>query len=183
MPARPRLRSVLAVFGICAGLLVGLLSSAAAADAGAEAQYIKKANQARAERGAGALRADAELTAVARRWSAKMAQAQSLSHNPNLPSEVTQDWEKLAENVGTGPTVDEVHAAFMGSTSHRTKILDPVFTTVGVGVVTDAKGRMWVTEVFMKLRPGAAPATTLSSADFSMPPRRAASLTASGAAL
>lgn len=158
--SRRGLRRVAAA-ALCAGLLSGLSTSAALADAGAEAGFIDKANEARAERGADALRIDAELTAVARRWSAKMAQAQSLSHNPNLPSEVTQDWEKLAENVGVGPTVEEVHTAFMASTSHRTKILDPVFTTVGVGVVIDAKGRMWVTEVFMKLRGGgASPATT-----------------------
>lgn len=159
------------VAALCAGVLSGLSTSAALAEAAAEAGFIDEANEARADRGAGALRTDAELTAVARRWSAKMAQAQSLSHNPNLPSEVTQDWEKLAENVGVGPTVEEVHAAFMASTSHRTKILDPVFTTVGVGVVTDAKGRMWVTEVFMKLRGGgASPATTAAPTPTTSPP-------------
>ncbi|MBW3649007.1 MAG: CAP domain-containing protein [Actinobacteria bacterium] len=166
-PLRRRHRGVMLAVAVCAGLVGALLPSAATADAGAEAAFVARANEARADKGMGTLRTDAELTAVARRWSAKMAQAQSLSHNPNLTSEVTQDWEKLAENVGVGPSVDEVHAAFMASSSHRSKILDPAFTFAGVGVVTDAKGRMWVTEIFMRLRSGgggSAPPTTAASA-------------------
>lgn len=163
----------LAAVVLCICLLTGHLGAAAAADVGAEGDFIQRANRARADKGAGPLRSDGELTAVARRWSARMAQAQSLSHNPNLTSEVSQDWEKLAENVGAGPTVAEVHDAFMASSSHRSKILDPAFTAIGVGVTTDDKGRMWVTEIFMQLRSGsganpppttAAPTTTAAPA-------------------
>lgn len=168
-----RLRRVVVAVAVFAGLLGGLLPGAATADAGAEAGFIDRANNARADKGLGVLRADAELTAVARRWSARMAEAQSLSHNPNLTSEITQDWEKLAENVGVGPTVDEVHAAFMASSSHRSKILDPAFTFVGVGVVTDTKGRMWVTEVFMRLQGGSGGSSTPTTAT-APPPTTAA---------
>lgn len=179
----------LATMALCLCLLTGHFSAAGAADAGAEGDFIQRANRARADKGASPLRGDGELTAVARRWSARMAQAQSLSHNPNLTSEVSHDWEKLAENVGVGPTVAEVHDAFMASSSHRSKILDPAFTAMGVGVITDDKGRMWVTEIFMQLRSGAgtnpppttaAPTTTAAPAGASPASAAPAPVTTAG---
>jgi hypothetical protein len=127
----------------------------AMADAGQEAEFVSRANGARSGSGAGSLKVDGELTAVARRWSAKMAAANQLSHNPNLAKEVSADWEKLAENVGFGPSVDSIHQAFMNSAGHRANILDGALTHIGVGVVVDGDGQIWVTEVFMRLRGGA----------------------------
>jgi hypothetical protein len=45
--------------------------------------------------------------------------------------------------------------AFMGSSQHRTNILDPDFTHVGVGVVIDINGQLWVTQRFMRSGSGA----------------------------
>jgi hypothetical protein len=136
----------------------------AVADAGQEADFVSRANGARANSGAGSLKVDGELTAIARRWSGKMAAANQLSHNPNLSKEVSADWEKLAENVGFGPSVESIHQAFMNSAGHRANILDSALTHIGVGVVVDGDGQIWVTEVFMRLRGGAGgggtPATT-----------------------
>lgn len=142
----------------------------AAADAGAEADFAARINGARSGRGLAALASDGELTAIARRWSQRMANENRLSHNPNLAKEVTQDWEKLAENVGVGSSVAEIHDAFMNSPSHRANILDGGLTHLGVGVVVDERGQIWVTEVFMRLRGGsgssgtAPPATTATTA-------------------
>jgi hypothetical protein len=140
-------------------LAVGV--TAAGADAGAEAEFVSRINGARASQGKGALTTDSELTGIARRWAQRMADDQRLSHNPNLSREVSQDWEKLAENVGFGQEVGQIHEAFMNSAAHRANILDGALTHVGVGVVIDGSGQMWVTEVFMRLRGGGgSPPTT-----------------------
>ncbi len=136
------------------GLVTIPFGALASADAGAEADFASRANGARAGRGLDGLSANSELTSVARRWSQRMANDNRLSHNSNLSNEVSQDWERLGENVGVGATVEDVHNAFMNSASHRANILDSGFTHLGVGVVTDASGSIWVTQVFMKLRGG-----------------------------
>jgi hypothetical protein len=136
----------------------------AMADASQEADFVSRANGARASSGAAALRVDGELTAIARRWSGKMAAAKQLSHNPNLAKEVTADWEKLAENVGFGASVESIHQAFMNSAAHRANILDPALTHIGVGVVVDDEGQIWVTEVFMRLRGGGTGTTATTAA-------------------
>lgn len=147
-----RLAALLLV-ALVATVLIGV-RPATAAQASEESDFVARTNAARAARGAGALTVNAELTAVARRWSGKMASANSLSHNPNLAREVTANWEKLAENVGFGSTVEDIHQAFMNSAAHRNNILDGALTHIGVGVVIDGEGGIWVTEVFMRLRGG-----------------------------
>ena len=153
-------RLVVAVFVAIAALAGGLFAASAATDGPAEADFVGRINDARSSRGIGALSVDSELTGIARRWSQRMADEQSLSHNPNLAREVTQDWEKLAENVGLGSNVAGIHDAFMNSSAHRANILDTSLTHVGVGVVVDGSGQLWVTEVFMRLRSGGASTAT-----------------------
>ena len=161
---------------LVAALLLGPAVPPAVAQASHEGDFVGRINAERAGRGLGQLEVYGELVGVARRWSQKMADSNTLQHNPNLAREVTADWEKLAENVGVGGSVDDIHRAFMNSAGHRANILDPVLTHIGVGVVTGPDGRIWVTEVFMKLRGGGsapqpAPTTTAAPAP---PPTTAA---------
>lgn len=125
----------------------------AQADAGIEGEFVRLTDRERAA----SLQVDAELTGIARRWSAKLAADGRLSHNPNLANEVKQDWGKLGENVGTGDNAPQIHDAFMRSPAHKANIVDGEFTHVGVGVVIGEDGRIWVTEVFMRLRSSAKP--------------------------
>lgn len=133
------------------------MASPAAADAGAEADFVARLNRLRASNGLGALTNHSELVSVGRRWSSRMAADNRLSHNSNLPNEVTADWEKLAENVGVGPTVEEIHDAFVNSSSHRANMVEAAFTHIGVGVVVGADGKLWVTQIFMRLASGGEP--------------------------
>ena len=155
-----------AAFFVAILIALGVASvvPASAAEEAAESQFVSLTNSARASSGAGRLSVDGELTSIARRWSAKMAADNRLAHNPNLSREVTQDWAKLGENVGVGDNPDQIHQAFMNSPAHRANILDGAFTRVGIGVVRGGDGRIWVTEVFMRLRSddsgGAPPPTT-----------------------
>jgi hypothetical protein len=112
-----------------------------------EAQFIAKMNAARQANGLRPYSVASDLTSVARAHSANMASKQSLYHNPSLTSEV-HNWQAVGENVGEGPTVDDIHNAFMQSPEHRANILDHDYTQVGVGVSVDKHGIIWVTEDF-----------------------------------
>jgi len=142
-------------------LVAGLLSSAALTTAAAmapsaaladstatmESQFVSKMNAARQAAGLRPYSVASDLTSIARQHSAQMAQRQSLYHNPNLTTQV-QNWQAVGENVGEGPTVSDIHDAFMHSPEHRANILDHDFTQVGVGVSVDGNGIIWVTEDF-----------------------------------
>jgi uncharacterized protein YkwD len=112
-----------------------------------ESQFVAKINSARESNGLRPYSVASDLTSVARQHSADMAAKQSLYHNPDLTTQV-QNWQAVGENVGEGPTVDDIHQAFMNSPEHRDNILDHDFTQVGVGVSVDGHGTIWVTEDF-----------------------------------
>jgi uncharacterized protein YkwD len=138
--------AALLVAAVAVAGLAATASTATAADSNAAA-FVTRTNAARRAQGLPGYAVAADLAAVARRHSAEMAAKQSLYHNPNLGSEVS-GWQVVGENVGTGGTVDSIHTAFMNSPAHRANILATDYTQIGVGTVTDANGRMWVTEVF-----------------------------------
>jgi uncharacterized protein YkwD len=154
MAARTRTRRAVVVAVTLAVTVVALawVSPAGAAEEAAESQFVSLTNGARSGAGLRGLGVDGELLGIARRWSAHMAANNQLAHNPNLSREVTQDWAKLGENVGVGDNPQQIHDAFMNSPAHRANILDGAFTRVGIGVARGGDGRMWVTEVFMRLR-------------------------------
>ena len=81
-----------------------------------------------------------------------MASRGVLSHDPNLAqvaAQVEPAWRGVAENVGVGYSVKQLHDAFMGSTGHRNNILNPSYNRVGIGVVLSG-GRIWVTVRFLE---------------------------------
>jgi hypothetical protein len=89
-----------------------------------------------------------------------------ISHNPQLRTAVAASWRKLGENVGCGDvSVEVLHQKFMDSPAHRANIMDPEFDSIGIGVVYDSAGMMWVTEQFMDVDQRVSqPTTTLVSA-------------------
>lgn len=131
--------------------------------AAAEAEFVSRINDLRRSKGLGTLTVHDELVRVARGWAARMAEADEISHNPDLAHRVTADWQKLGENVGVGMTVAKLHDAFVNSPAHYRNLVDPDFTHVGVAVVLGRDGAIFTTHQFMKLRsakPPAAPPTT-----------------------
>jgi hypothetical protein len=111
-----------------------------------EVRFIDSINVERAKRGLDRLKVAPDLSDVARSHSAVMARGEHLHHNPSLTSLVS-NWQRLAENVGRGPSVPSLHKAFMDSPGHRANILDGRVTEVGVGVVVKGS-TIWVTHVF-----------------------------------
>ena len=138
-----------------AALLAGftalmLAAEPATADTvGDEGAFVQKLNGLRASRGLRPLAVDGTLTNVARNWSATMAGAGTIWHNPNLSRQAPSNWTRLGENVGMGGSVDSLHNAFVSSPSHYQNMVNGHYTSVGVGVRRSANGTMFVTVDFM----------------------------------
>lgn len=163
-PARPLARFVrllvLATVVVGAALATGA-PAYAAAPAAMEADFVARTNAARAAAGLPGYAVAADLVSVARQQSARMAARGTIYHNPNLTTDVA-GWQAVGENVGEGPSVADLSSAFLASPSHRANLLDRSFTQVGIGVVVDANGIVWVTQVFrqpLAAAPAPAPVT------------------------
>jgi uncharacterized protein YkwD len=151
-PARNARRTVAAVLTALSLVVAALVTGAATAGpAGAnsvEDTFTAKLNYARASRGIPRLAVRSSLVTVAREQAQRMANRNTLYHNPNLTTDVT-NWRWVGENVGYGPDALTVHVAFMNSPGHRANILDRDYTEVGIGAVV-VDGRVWVAEVFRR---------------------------------
>src|SRR4051812_45574905 len=100
-------------------------ANAATSDSSAamEQQFVAKINDLRASKGLRPLAVDTLLTSIGRQWAAHMAAAGAISHNPNLASQVTENWTKLGENVGSGRDVDNLFSAFVNSAHHYANLV------------------------------------------------------------
>jgi hypothetical protein len=148
---KPGIRALILASAVAALAVQGLIQGVVPAFATTtdESCFISAINSARGSAGLPGLGINLALQSIAEGWSQSMAAVDVLSHNMNLPNVAPSDWMHLGENVGEGPTCDAIATAFMNSPEHKANILDTNYTTVGVGVVVDGNGVMWVTEDFM----------------------------------
>lgn len=114
-----------------------------------EQTLVKLINTDRVHRGLKAYAVSSALSQVAEAQARRMATQRRLYHNPNLATEV-HAWRALGENVAYTSSVTRAHSLLMGSAPHRANLLSRTFTQVGVGVVKDSSGTVWVVEVFRK---------------------------------
>ncbi len=112
-----------------------------------EGSLLSYTNASRAQYGKAKLTLSSDLVSVARKHSAEMAAKGAIYHNSSLGSDVN-NWRKIGENVGRGASAKSVHQAFMGSSSHRTHILDGAYERVGVGTVWKGS-TLYVTVIFV----------------------------------
>jgi hypothetical protein len=138
------LRRVAVVAVVLLALLGGVLGSGRAL---AAQDLTAMTNADRVSRGLRALSTAADLQSFAQQRADEMARTKRLAHTTNLGSKVS-GWKRLGENVGRGPTLQEIQTAFMASPSHRENILDPDFTQIGVGVTFDGKDYLYVAVLF-----------------------------------
>ena len=112
------------------------------------------------------LRLNRHLRKSARYHNARMARANSLSHQlPHEPAFTAREvafgynWSTAAENCSVNPDVSErgvlqlqrmmYHERPPGETGHRENILSPNYRDVGIAVLIDLKNqRVWMTEDF-----------------------------------
>lgn len=144
---------VLLVF---AALVAGIAVPVHAADP--EAEFVRLINAERERRGLSTLTVRSDLITVARRHSARMASQRRIFHNDRLRSEV-RGWDTVAENVGRGGSVREIHDAFMDSPGHVENILWRPLNQIGVGIAWDGD-TMYVSQVFAERYGSSAPAST-----------------------
>lgn len=166
-----------AVFTAALSLVTGVvwsLGAVAAPSPPHEDDVTARIQQERSAAGVPAYSVAGDLVEVARAHAERMARDDRLYHNPRLGQEV-QDWDAVGENVGTGDSVEDIHRAFMASSSHRSEILSTRFTQVGVGVVVGADETIWIVQVFRRPSPpapppGSAPPPAAAPASPSPPP-------------
>lgn len=146
MSAVVRRTGLLALLVALLGALLGLVAPTAAHADATEDDVISRLNGARAASGLPALVQTADLVAVARQQSQRMAASGTLAHNPNLTTDVVH-WMGVGENVGYAGSTTSLHDALMNSDGHRANILSSSFRQVGIGAVWSGS-RLWVTQVF-----------------------------------
>ena len=165
-------KRLVAAAALAMGVGIGVVAQAAPALAdsyspSAASQFVADINALRAAHGLGALSLNNSLVSMADNWAVHLAGVGSLSHNPSLASEAPSGWRLLGENVGVGPDVASLQAAFTASPEHYANMVDGAFSQIGVGVYVSSQGYMWVTEDYMEppaVVPAAVPATPVRSA-------------------
>jgi uncharacterized protein YkwD len=135
----------------------GFVSKPVSSEA-AEFELFSLINKARATAGLPALSYDPALTGVARAHSRDMLARDYIAHiSPTTGSPADRvekagiAVDRLAEDIGTSGSPEELHQGLMRSPGHRAAILDPESTRVGVGVAVppaDQHFRVVGTELF-----------------------------------
>ena len=98
-----------------------------------------------------ALSADSAAMSKAQAWSETMARTGKLEHSgggSKVSTTGLTKWCAVGENVGYGPSLDRIHAAFMASAPHKANILGR-YDRVGVGVAKKGS-TYWVTHIFIR---------------------------------
>lgn len=123
-----------------------------------ESEVIKLVNQERSKRGLELLKANWQLSRVARYKSTDMRDKNYFAHNSptyGSPFKMMEDFglkfTAAGENIAKGQrTPKEVMNSWMNSPGHRNNILSPSFREIGVGVAKDKNGSYYWTQMFMK---------------------------------
>jgi uncharacterized YkwD family protein len=122
-----------------------------------EQKMVNLLNQDRKNNGRTALTLDPELCRIARIKSADMRDNRYFAHESPTYGRVGEMLKRFGyaysaagENIAHHANVDKAQAAFMSSQGHRANILSTAWTKVGVGIVTDANGYIYATQIFAK---------------------------------
>jgi uncharacterized protein YkwD len=97
---------------------------------------------------------DGRLDAVALAHARRMKEAHTLGHDvgDGDPAERLANAglraRETGENVAHAQSILLAHRALYASVSHRENLLSPEFTHLGVGVLEDPDGSVWVAQVF-----------------------------------
>lgn len=126
-----------------------------AAQTADEARMLALVNAERGRAGLAPFTVEATLTSVARAHSVDMRERDFFDHtNPDgespfdRMSDAGVDYRAAAENLALAGSVDQAHQLLMESPGHRANILNPQLGTVGIGIVSSARGGVLVTQAF-----------------------------------
>lgn len=108
-------------------------------------------NDSRSAHGLPALGDDLAVRLKAQAWAEQLAAKGSLSHSTLGAGLEAVGWVALAENVGAGSSVGQVHQSYMSSSRHRANILDRRWDRVGAGHAVGRDGLTYTVQVFVDL--------------------------------
>jgi uncharacterized protein YkwD len=107
-----------------------------------EMQMLQMVNEERAKAGLKPLRADPELTRVARNHSRDMFERGYFAHeNPDGQDPFDRmraanvQFRNAGENLALAQTLEIAHTNLMNSPGHRANILNPAFGRLGIGIL------------------------------------------------
>jgi uncharacterized protein YkwD len=115
------------------------------------ADLFSRLNAERAARGLPPMTWDSTLASYAAKWSANMA-SNGFRHS-NIGN-LLGSYNYVGENIASGSAgvlAGALHVAWMNSSGHRSNILAPGFTRVGIGVYCAPNGSIWLTQDFGRL--------------------------------
>lgn len=123
-----------------------------------ENEVIRLVNVERTKRGLQPLKANWELSRVARLKSQDMANKGYFSHQSptygspfNMMENFGIRFSSAGENIAYGQkTPAQVMTAWMNSPGHRANILSPSYTEIGVGLARNKNGVPYWTQMFIK---------------------------------
>lgn len=142
-------RGAAIALALAAALVAGSpAQQALAGGSSAAKQLASLTNQARKDNGLGSMKLDKKIAKYAKKHSKEMAKKGSLFHTSDLGGALKgANWKIAGENVGVGPSADDLQAAFMNSAPHKKNILNKSFDHFAVGAV-EMDGQVWVTVIF-----------------------------------
>lgn len=118
---------------------------------------LKLLNQDRQRNGLPALTLDPALSRIARIKSQDMKDNNYFAHESPTYGRAAQmlthfgyAFNGVGENIAHHSTVEKAEAAFMSSWGHRINILGKQWTKVGIGIVFDRQGFVYVTQLFVR---------------------------------
>ncbi len=127
-----------------------------------ERQIFELVNLERKKKGLSELEWRPDLALLARVYSQKMAQNDFFGHFESNGDSVVQrakamrvkHWSKIGENLFEYEEEGNFDAfavqKWMESETHRENILDPDWTSAGVGIAKSNDGKIYITQVFVK---------------------------------
>lgn len=121
-----------------------------------EQQALTLLNNDRAKYGLPALKANSQLTRLAENYAKDMIARGFFAHN-NPEGQTPFDRMRAAgisyrtagENLAINTSVAAAENAFMNSAGHRANILNSGYTDVGIGVVQNSRGQLYVVQEFI----------------------------------
>lgn len=122
-----------------------------------EQSALNLLNSDRARYGLPALTHDPALSRIARIKSQDMRDNGYFAHTSptygDVRSMLTQfgySYQAASENIAHHATVEKSQAAFLSSPGHRRNVLSSSHTKVGIGVVLDENGYVYLTQIFCR---------------------------------
>ena len=118
----------------------------------ANVRLLQLVNQERAAAGLVTLASRPEIAAFSTRHSTAMAGRRTIWHSDSYFTAATRHQlgaQALGENVALNGSLEDAHRRLMASPGHRANILNGRFDAVGISVVHDESGTLYVTESFV----------------------------------